>query len=44
MIENYGLIALKDDYIEVKIIATVFKDMLKEQHFQDVNNVECTKR
>ena len=39
MIENYGLIALKDDYIEVKIIATVFKDMLKEQHFQDVNNV-----
>ena len=39
MIENYGLIALKDDYIEVKIIATVFKDMLKEQHFQDVHNV-----
>ncbi|MCQ9884385.1 cassette chromosome replicative helicase [Staphylococcus aureus] len=39
MIENYGLIALKDDYIEVKIIATVFKDMLIENHFQDVNNV-----
>ena len=27
MMENYGLIALKDDYIEVKIIASVFKDM-----------------
>ncbi|MCE4990684.1 DUF927 domain-containing protein [Staphylococcus hominis] len=39
MIENYGLIALKDDYIEVKIIASVFKNMLAEYHFQDVNNV-----
>ena len=39
MIENYGLIALKDDYIEVKIIASVFKNMLIEHHFQDVNNV-----
>ena len=39
MIENYGLIALKDDYIEVKIIASVFKNMLAEHHFQDVNNV-----
>ncbi|MFW0763305.1 cassette chromosome replicative helicase [Staphylococcus hominis] len=39
MIENHGLIALKDDYIEVKIIASVFKDMLIENHFQDVNNV-----
>ena len=39
MIENYGLIALKDDYIEVKIIASVFKNMLTENHFQDVNNV-----
>ncbi|MCG1104871.1 DUF927 domain-containing protein [Staphylococcus epidermidis] len=39
MIENYGLIALKDDYIEVKIIASVFKNMLIENHFQDVNNV-----
>ena len=39
MIENNGLIALKDDYIEVKIIASVFKDMLIENHFQDVNNV-----
>ena len=39
MIENYGLIALKDGYIEVKIIASVFKDMLIENHFQDVNNV-----
>ncbi|PTK37929.1 hypothetical protein BUZ46_07225 [Staphylococcus hominis] len=39
MIENYGLITLKDDYIEVKIIASVFKNMLTEHHFQDVNNV-----
>lgn len=39
MIENYGLIALKDGYIEVKIIASVFKNILTENHFQDVNNV-----
>ncbi|MCY1597354.1 cassette chromosome replicative helicase [Staphylococcus pettenkoferi] len=39
MIENYGLIALKDNHIEVKIIASVFKNMLIENHFQDVNNV-----
>lgn len=39
MIENYGLIALKDNYIEVKIIASVFKSMLIENQFQDVNNV-----
>lgn len=39
MIENYELIALKDGYIEVKIIASVFKNMLTENHFQDVNNV-----
>jgi len=38
-VENYGLIALKDGYIEVKIIASVFKNMLTENHFQDVNNV-----
>ncbi|MCY1591375.1 cassette chromosome replicative helicase [Staphylococcus pettenkoferi] len=39
MIENYGLIALKDNHIELKIIASVFKNMLIENHFQDVNNV-----
>lgn len=39
MIENHGLIALKDEYIEVKIIASVFKNILAEHHFQDVNNV-----
>ena len=39
MMENHGLIALKDEYIEVKIIASVFKNMLIEHHFQDVNNV-----
>lgn len=39
MFENYGLIALKDNHIEVKIIASVFKNMLAEHHFQDVNNV-----
>lgn len=39
MMENHGLITLKDEYIEVKIIASVFKNMLLEHHFQDVNNV-----
>ncbi|HEE8915426.1 TPA: hypothetical protein R8D10_000605 [Staphylococcus aureus] len=39
MTENHGLIALKDEYIKVKIIAFVFKNMLAEHHFQDVNNV-----
>ncbi|HCU0783557.1 TPA: DUF927 domain-containing protein [Staphylococcus aureus] len=39
MFENYGLISLKDDHIEVKIIANVFKQMLNNHQFQDVNNV-----
>ncbi|MEB7421442.1 DUF927 domain-containing protein [Staphylococcus arlettae] len=39
MIENYGLIELKDDHIQVKIIAKVFKDMLNNNQFQDTNNV-----
>ncbi len=36
MFENYGLISLKDDHIEVKIIANVFKQMLNNHQFQDV--------
>ncbi|NGR40592.1 hypothetical protein G6Y04_01615, partial [Staphylococcus aureus] len=39
MFENYGLISLKDDHIEVKMIANVFKQMLNNHQFQDVNNV-----
>ncbi|HAR7392215.1 TPA: DUF927 domain-containing protein [Staphylococcus aureus] len=39
MFENYGLISLKDDHIEVKIIANIFKQMLNNHQFQDVNNV-----
>ena len=39
MFENYGLISLKDDHIEVKMIANVFKHMLNNHQFQDVNNV-----
>lgn len=39
LIENYGLISLEADHIQVKIIASVFKNMLEEHHFQDTNNV-----
>ncbi|CAC8366873.1 Superfamily II helicase and inactivated derivatives [Staphylococcus aureus] len=39
MIENYGLIELKDDHIQVKMIANIFKNMLDENQFQDVNTV-----
>ncbi|UIK39487.1 DUF927 domain-containing protein [Staphylococcus epidermidis] len=39
MLESYGLIELRDDHIQVKIIASVFKKMLEEHQFQDVNNV-----
>ncbi|HAR6768579.1 TPA: DUF927 domain-containing protein [Staphylococcus aureus] len=39
MIENYGLIELKDDHIQVKILKDVFKHMLEENQYQDVNNV-----
>ncbi|HFQ1301766.1 TPA: DUF927 domain-containing protein [Staphylococcus aureus] len=39
MFENYGLISLKDDHIEAKMIANVFKQMLNNHQFQDVNNV-----
>ncbi|OFB46129.1 hypothetical protein BBG12_05490 [Staphylococcus haemolyticus] len=39
MIENYGLIELKDDHIQVKILKDVFKHMLEENLYQDVNNV-----
>ncbi|WP_394856503.1 cassette chromosome replicative helicase [Staphylococcus saprophyticus] len=39
LIENYGLISLEPDHIQVKIIAAVFKNMLEEHNFQDTNNV-----
>ena len=39
MIENYRLIELKDDPIQVKILKDVFKHMLEENQYQDVNNV-----
>ncbi|MGL4009738.1 cassette chromosome replicative helicase [Staphylococcus nepalensis] len=39
MIENYGLIELKEDHIQVKMLTNVFKNMLDENHFQDVNTV-----
>ncbi|UXT62737.1 DUF927 domain-containing protein [Staphylococcus aureus] len=39
MIENYGLIELKDDHIQVKMLKNVFKHMLEEYQFQDVQNV-----
>ena len=39
MLENYGLIALNEDHVEVKIIASVFKDMLKDNDFEDEKNV-----
>lgn len=39
MIENYGLIELKDDHIQVKMLKNIFKHMLEEYQFQDVQNV-----
>ncbi|UXR73989.1 DUF927 domain-containing protein [Staphylococcus sp. IVB6238] len=39
MIENYGLIELKEDHIQVKVLKNVFKNMLNENQFQDVNIV-----
>src|SRR5699024_693913 len=39
MIENYGLIELKEDHIRVKMLKNVFKNMLNENQFQDVNIV-----
>lgn len=39
MTENYGLIELKDDHIQVKMLKDVFKHMLEEYQFQDVQNV-----
>ncbi|ORI01776.1 hypothetical protein B5723_11475 [Mammaliicoccus sciuri] len=39
MVENYGLIELKDNCIQVKMLKDVFKRMLEENQYQDVNNV-----
>ena len=38
MLESYGLIELRDDHIQVKIIASVFKNVGRIS-IQDVNNV-----
>lgn len=39
MTENYGLIELKDGHIQVKMLKDVFKHMLEENQYQDVQNV-----
>ncbi|MFO3720487.1 DUF927 domain-containing protein [Staphylococcus felis] len=39
MVENYGLIELKDNCIQVKMLKDVFKHMLEENQYQDVQNV-----
>lgn len=39
IVENYGLIELKDDHIQVKMLKDVFKHMLEENQYQDVQNV-----
>lgn len=39
MVENYGLIELKHNCIQVKMLKDVFKHMLEENQYQDVNNV-----
>src|SRR5699024_12832802 len=39
MTDNYGLIELKDDHIQVKMLKDVFKHMLEENQYQDVKNV-----
>ena len=39
MIENYGLIELKEDHIQVKMLKNVFQNMVEEHQFQDVNDV-----
>ena len=39
MTENYSLIELKDDHIQVKMLKDVFKHMLEENQYQDVKNV-----
>ncbi|HDF0887345.1 cassette chromosome replicative helicase [Staphylococcus hominis] len=39
MTENYGLIELKDDHIQVKMLKDVFKHMLEENQYQDVKIV-----
>lgn len=44
MIENYGLIELKDNHIQVKMLKDVFKHMLEENQYQDVQNVVSSLR
>lgn len=39
MVENYGLIELQHNCIQVKMLKDVFKHMLEENQYQDVNNV-----
>lgn len=39
MIQNNGNIIIQNDYIEVKIIRSIFEDILKDNGFEDVKNV-----
>ncbi|MDT4051842.1 DUF927 domain-containing protein [Staphylococcus arlettae] len=39
IVENYGLIELKENCVQVKMLKDVFKQMLEENQYQDVNNV-----
>nr|WP_258537151.1 DUF927 domain-containing protein [Staphylococcus saprophyticus] len=39
IVENYGLIQLKENCVQVKMLKDVFKQMLEENQYQDVNNV-----
>lgn len=39
MIENNGTIIVQNDYVEVKIIRSIFERMLKDNGFEDTKNV-----
>ncbi|WP_150868195.1 cassette chromosome replicative helicase [Staphylococcus aureus] len=39
IVENYGLIQLKENCVQVKMLKDVFKQMLEENQYQDVQNV-----
>lgn len=39
MIQNFGILSLKDNYIEVKIIRNIFEKMLTDHQFEDTKNV-----
>lgn len=39
MIENNGTIIIQNDYVEVKIVRSIFERMLKDNGFEDTKNV-----